>query len=100
MIREAELDEVRKKAVELKNMNVARQIENTVDPTGSLRTAFEVEPTKRAETPASPPPPETSAMPSDAPAPAEIGHGPAGASASSPATPAPAGGPAEPEKRA
>jgi sec-independent protein translocase protein TatB len=41
MIREAELEDVRKKALELKNANLARQVENTIDPTGSLRNAFD-----------------------------------------------------------
>lgn len=41
MIREAELEDVRKKAVELKNANLARHVENTIDPTGSLRNAFD-----------------------------------------------------------
>lgn len=52
MIREAELDDVRKKALELKDMNLARQVENTIDPTGSLRTAFEVDPDKAETRPA------------------------------------------------
>lgn len=43
MIREAELDEVRKQALELKQMNVSRQIEKTIDPTGTLRNAFDPE---------------------------------------------------------
>ncbi|WP_207478543.1 Sec-independent protein translocase protein TatB [Arenibaculum pallidiluteum] len=52
MIREAELEDVRKKALELKDMNLARQVENTIDPTGSLRTAFEMDPAKPATAPA------------------------------------------------
>lgn len=88
MIREADLEDVRKKAVELKNLNVAKQVENTIDPTGSLRTAFEVDPTKPSE-----PAPTAVAAPVAEPAPTA-----AAASAPIPATHAPAG-PAETEKR-
>lgn len=89
MIREADLEDVRKKAVELKNLNVAKQVENTIDPTGSLRTAFEVDPTKPAE-----PAPTAAAAPAAEPAPAVA----AAASVPVPATHAPAS-PAETEKR-
>ncbi|HZH27094.1 MAG TPA: Sec-independent protein translocase protein TatB [Azospirillaceae bacterium] len=41
MIREAELEEIRKKATEAADaVNIRRHIENTVDPTGSIRDAF------------------------------------------------------------
>jgi len=41
MIREAELDEIRKKATEAADaVNVRRHIENAIDPTGSIRDAF------------------------------------------------------------
>jgi sec-independent protein translocase protein TatB len=90
MIREADLEDVRKKAVELKNLNVAKQVENTIDPTGSLRTAFEVDPAKPAE-----PGPAPAAEPAHVPAPVPVE---AAAPAPVPATHAPAS-PAETEKR-
>lgn len=60
MIREAELEDVRKKALELKNANLARHVENTIDPTGSLRNAFDpaVDTRPGAQAPAAPAPEE------------------------------------------
>lgn len=66
MVREAELEDVRKQALELKQLNVAKQIEKTIDPTGSLRNAFDPEDGGK---PATPPP---AAAPVAAPAPADV----------------------------
>src|SRR3546814_8808650 len=41
MMREAELDEVRKGLQQAQNLNVRTQIENTIDPNGVLTTAFD-----------------------------------------------------------
>jgi len=41
MIREADLEDVRRQANELRTMNLAREVEKTIDPTGSLRDAFD-----------------------------------------------------------
>lgn len=78
MIREAELEDVRKKALELKNANLARQVENTIDPTGSLRNAFDPSVDARREEPAATPP---------APRPAELPEA-AGTPVEGPAQPA------------
>ncbi|EWY36992.1 hypothetical protein N825_22035 [Skermanella stibiiresistens SB22] len=41
MIREADLEDVRKQASELRNLNLSREVEKTIDPSGSLRDAFD-----------------------------------------------------------
>ena len=41
MIREADLEDVRRQATELRNLNLAKEVENTIDPSGSLRNAFD-----------------------------------------------------------
>jgi len=41
MIREADMEDVRRQATELRNLNVAREVEKTIDPSGSLRDAFD-----------------------------------------------------------
>src|SRR3546814_130457 len=41
MMREAELDEVRKGLQQAQNLNVRKQIENTIDPKGELKNAFD-----------------------------------------------------------
>lgn len=76
MVREADLEEVRKQALELKQLNVAKQIEKTIDPTGSLRNAFDPEdggkpaasPTAAAPDPAPDPVPAAASAPADVPA--------------------------------
>lgn len=42
MMRESELDEVRKVANRAKSLNVKKQIEKAIDPAGDLRNAFDV----------------------------------------------------------
>lgn len=89
MVREAELDEVRKQALELKQLNVAKQIEKTIDPTGSLRNAFDPEDTGpkdtgKANEAAAPATAAAQAVPAPAPAPAPAP--PAGAKAEAPET--------------
>jgi sec-independent protein translocase protein TatB len=41
MIREADLEDVRRQANELRNINIGREVEKTIDPSGSLRDAFD-----------------------------------------------------------
>src|SRR3954452_1094585 len=41
MIREADLEDVRRQANELRTMNLAKEVEKTIDPSGSLRDAFD-----------------------------------------------------------
>jgi sec-independent protein translocase protein TatB len=72
MVREAELEEIRKQALELKQLNVARQIEKTIDPTGSLRNAFDPEDGSK---PVTAPPATTPSAAAPAPADAGIGAG-------------------------
>ncbi|HEV7372605.1 Sec-independent protein translocase protein TatB [Arenibaculum sp.] len=94
MVREAELDEVRKQALELKQLNVAKQIEKTIDPTGSLRNAFDPEDTgskdtgskdtAKANEAAAPATAAAQAVPAPAPAPAPAP--PADAKAEAPET--------------
>ena len=41
MIREADLEDVKRQATELRNINIGREVEKTIDPSGSLRDAFD-----------------------------------------------------------
>jgi sec-independent protein translocase protein TatB len=41
MIREADMEDVRRQATELRNLNIGREVEKTIDPSGSLRDAFD-----------------------------------------------------------
>jgi sec-independent protein translocase protein TatB len=47
MIREADLEDVRRQATELRNLNIGREVEKTIDPSGSLRDAFDPNVTSR-----------------------------------------------------
>jgi len=47
MIREADMEDVRRQATELRNLNIAREVEKTIDPSGSLRDAFDPDITDR-----------------------------------------------------
>lgn len=42
MMREAELDDLRKVADQARSLNVKKQIENVIDPSGDLKDAFDV----------------------------------------------------------
>ena len=42
MMREAELDELRKEALNVRDTNLQRMVENTIDPKGELKGAFDV----------------------------------------------------------
>lgn len=42
MMREAELDELRQQALKARDLNLQKMVENTVDPKGDLRNAFDV----------------------------------------------------------
>ncbi|HSK42084.1 MAG TPA: Sec-independent protein translocase protein TatB [Arenibaculum sp.] len=101
MIREAELDEVRKQALELKQMNVSRQIEKTIDPTGTLRNAFDPEADSTSGKKAGPT--EAQAAIAATPAPTEPPVPPTSSAqppAESPAVTAPAVPPAGPAPKA
>jgi sec-independent protein translocase protein TatB len=50
MIREAELEDVRRQANELRNLNIGREVEKAIDPTGSLRDAFNPNVTSTSQT--------------------------------------------------
>lgn len=41
MMREAELDELRQQALKARDLNLTRMVEDTVDPKGTLRSAFD-----------------------------------------------------------
>ena len=41
MIREADMEDVRRQATEWRNINIGREVEKTIDPSGSLRDAFD-----------------------------------------------------------
>src|SRR3954463_10712751 len=47
MIREADMEDVRRQATELRNINIGREVEKTIDPSGSLRDAFDPNITSR-----------------------------------------------------
>jgi sec-independent protein translocase protein TatB len=47
MIREADIEDVRRQATELRNINISREVEKTIDPSGSLRDAFDPNITSR-----------------------------------------------------
>jgi sec-independent protein translocase protein TatB len=47
MIREADMEDVRRQATELRNFNIGREVEKTIDPSGSLRDAFDPNITSR-----------------------------------------------------
>ena len=42
MMREAELDDLRKEALKVRDTNLQRMVENTIDPKGELKGAFDV----------------------------------------------------------
>lgn len=41
MVREADLEDVRKQAQQLRQMNLKNELEKTIDPTGALKNAFD-----------------------------------------------------------
>ncbi|NYZ14257.1 twin-arginine translocase subunit TatB [Azospirillum sp. RWY-5-1] len=106
MMREAELDELRQQALKARDLNLTRIVEDTVDPKGTLRGAFEPPsldgsgpataagpvpasasppaPLPAAEPPAAPPPAAAEPAPEPAAQPAVM----AAAPASPPAPPA------------
>ena len=80
MMRETELEDLRKVASQARSLNVKKQIENVIDPGGDLKGAFDVgasegaKPTKPAATPGAPVKPESAVeakadTPAAAPAP-------------------------------
>lgn len=77
MIREAELDEVKREIESIGDADVGRYVENTIDPTGEIKDAFDFggsefdgTPTSRADVAPEPTPAEIPAEP-ETPAPAE-----------------------------
>jgi sec-independent protein translocase protein TatB len=75
MMREAELDEMRKQVEQATNINVAHEIERTIDPAGELEKNLEepslpppAAPPPEASAPAALPPAQPDAPPSPAPA--------------------------------
>lgn len=44
MVREAELDDLRKQASAARSFNLQREVENSIDPSGSLKSAFALPP--------------------------------------------------------
>lgn len=50
MMREAELDELRQQALKARDLNLTRMVEDTVDPKGTLRGAFDPPATNGAGT--------------------------------------------------
>ncbi|MCC7168199.1 MAG: twin-arginine translocase subunit TatB [Rhodospirillales bacterium] len=54
MVREAELEDMRKKVEELSQTDLKREVEKTIDPDGTVNKALQIEelPTTVAETPA------------------------------------------------
>ena len=81
MIRESELEEMRKSVERASNVNLAREIERTIDPAGELQ--------KSLEPPSSPPPPPVTSMQEPAPppiaAPSEPEPAPEAAASAAPA---------------
>jgi sec-independent protein translocase protein TatB len=77
MMREAELDEMRKQVEQATNVNLAHEIERTIDPAGELQKSLEEPPLPPAPLPETPapaalPPAQPDAPPSS-PAPAKSG---------------------------
>jgi len=56
MVREANLDEVRKEFKDIRNFNFKGEVEKAVDPDGSLRSTFSTPPLKPTSTIVTPPP--------------------------------------------
>lgn len=42
MVREAELDDLRQEALKARDLNLKKMVENTIDPTGQMRSALDV----------------------------------------------------------
>src|SRR6185437_4366876 len=70
MMREAELDEVRKQVEQASSVNLANEIENTIDPTGEMKQSLSepviAEPVKPLEPPSAPASAEIAAPPAPA----------------------------------
>jgi sec-independent protein translocase protein TatB len=88
IVREAELDEARKTVTQAGGLNLGKQIEKVVDPTGETKRALNTDPTKAASPSAAPP---QIAAPTPATGPATgptAGTAPAAASSPPPSSPA------------
>lgn len=104
MMREAELDELRQQALKARDMNLTRMVEDTVDPKGTLRSAFDppsIDGTGTGQSaaaapvplPATAPPATTPVEPVTAPVPPAASESPV---PSTPVGPPPAAAPAPP----
>lgn len=62
MMRETELDELRREALKTRDMNIKKMMEDTIDPKGEVSKAFDVGLTGH---PGSPPEPEPAVPPSE-----------------------------------
>ncbi|MBP2316033.1 Sec-independent protein translocase protein TatB [Azospirillum soli] len=77
MMREAELDELRKEALKVRDANLQKMVEDTVDPKGDLKAAFDIggangypgSPSEEASAPSRPQPQTATEPPVTAPAP-------------------------------
>jgi sec-independent protein translocase protein TatB len=84
IVREAELDEARKTVTQAGGLNLGKEIEKVVDPTGETKRALNTDPTKAASTGAAAP---QIAAPTPAASPT-AGTAPAAAPSSPPSSPA------------
>lgn len=96
MMREAELDDLRKQALKARDLNIKAMVENQIDPKGDLKAAFDLPPemTGAAGHPGSPPE-DAPPLPSTSPVTAD----PLAVTAAAPPAPAEAA-PAEAPKAA
>jgi|SRR6185312_7517942 len=69
MIRESELDEMRKSVEQASNVNLAREIERTIDPAGELQKSLDPPSSPAAATTSEPSSPAIAAPAPSAPAP-------------------------------
>lgn len=86
MMREAELDEMRKQVEQATNVNLAHEIERTIDPGGELQKSLD----EPALSPPAAPPPEASAAAEPEPAPSDAAPAQPDAAPDAAAQPVPA----------
>jgi sec-independent protein translocase protein TatB len=92
MMRESELDDLRKQALKARDLHMSRMVEDVVDPKGEMKAAFDLPQSPILPTPSAeaPPTPTIEAPPTPAEEPPAV----------PPATPADAPPPSTPEKSA
>lgn len=90
MMREAELDELRQQALKVRDANLKSMVENTIDPKGELKNAFDVSGADKSGGvsghPGSPPEEDGAPAPAPASAPASVGSPQVAAAQPLPAT--------------